>query len=179
VFRRLQLEHRDGPAAAAGERRSSPELEGQAGVVMLSGGEPTIHPDFPALVRELADRNIVRILINTNGVVIARDDGIASLLQELNHRVEVYLQFDGFRPATHRTLRGADLSRLKQTAIRRLTQAEVFTTLVMTVAKGVNDEIGDVPFTRYSVHRRASYQRFCLGRGDGIDPMTGSPVRGC
>lgn len=152
------------------------ELEGgRLDVVMLSGGEPTIHPDFPALVRELADRNIVRILINTNGVVVARDDRIAALLQELNHRVEVYLQFDGFRPATHHTLRGADLSRIKQTALRRLTEAEVFTTLVMTVAKGVNDdEIGDVlrltldtPFIG-----GVSYQPvFASGRGDMIDPM--------
>lgn len=160
------------------------QLEGgRLDVVMVSGGEPTIHPEFCDLLDELADRNIVRILVNTNGVAIARDDRVLARLADLNRRVEVYLQFDGFRPTTHRALRGADLGAMKRAAVKRLTEAEVFTTLVMTVAKGVNDdEIGDVldlvldtPYLG-----GVSYQPvFSSGRGEGLDPedrMTGTGV---
>ena len=40
-------------------------------------------------------RNIVRVLVNTNGVRIARDDALLDLLTEHRERVEVYLQYDG------------------------------------------------------------------------------------
>ena len=118
---------------------------GHLDVVMLSGGEPTIHPDFVQILDELAARPITRILVNTNGVSIARDDALLGALGSRSDRVEIYLQFDGFRQATYRHHRGADLSALKRRAVTRLADAGVFTTLTMTVAKGINDdEIGDV-----------------------------------
>ncbi|MEM9654382.1 MAG: radical SAM protein, partial [Actinomycetota bacterium] len=118
---------------------------GRLDVVMLSGGEPTLHPELPRLLDELCDRDIHRILINTNGVLLARDDELLSAIRRHDQRVEVYLQFDGFRGSTHRHHRGADLSTVKQRAITRLSEAEIFTTLTMTASLGVNDdEIGDV-----------------------------------
>ena len=60
-------------------------------------------------------------------------------------RIEIYLQFDGFRLETHAYHRAADLRRIKSDAVQRLSDAGVFTTLTMTAALGVNDdEIGDV-----------------------------------
>ncbi len=152
------------------------ELEGgRLDVVMLSGGEPTIHPEFIPMLREIVDRDIVRILINTNGVAVARDDLLLDTLAELRGRVEVYLQFDGFDPEAHRRLRGADLSEIKQRAVRRLSEAEVFTTLVMTAAKGINDrEIGpvlqlamDTPFIGGVAYQPV----FSSGRSESIDPL--------
>ncbi|MET8152177.1 radical SAM protein [Actinoplanes sp. NPDC049668] len=118
---------------------------GRIDVLMLSGGEPTLHPHFAELLREVVARNIVRVLVNTNGVTIARDDGLLDLLAQHRDRVEVYLQYDGPSAATSRHHRGADLSRLKERAIDRLSERGIFTTLTMTAALGVNDdEIGAV-----------------------------------
>jgi 7,8-dihydro-6-hydroxymethylpterin dimethyltransferase len=119
--------------------------QGRIDVLMLSGGEPTLYPHLAELLRELVDRPVVRILVNTNGVRIARDDALLDLLASYRERVEVYLQYDGPSAATSRHHRGADLGRLKESAVDRLSARGVFTTLTMTAALGVNDgEIGAV-----------------------------------
>lgn len=118
---------------------------GRLDVLMLSGGEPTLHPDLPKLLDEVADRPIVRVLINTNGLTLAKDDALLETIARHRERVEIYLQYDGVTAATHRHHRGADLTRFKEQAIDRLSATGVFTTLTMTAALGVNDgEIGAV-----------------------------------
>ncbi len=118
---------------------------GKLGVVMLSGGEPTVRKDLPELLERLFERNITRVMLNTNGRRIARDDDFLGFLHSHRDRIEVYLQFDGVRAGTHQTLRGEDVREEKSTALARLNEAGVFTTLVMTVAEGVNDtEVGNV-----------------------------------
>lgn len=118
---------------------------GQIDVLMLSGGEPTLHPDLIPLLEQIMQRNIIRILINSNGIEIAQNDRLLQFLAQHNQRIEVYLQFDGFRLETHRFHRGADLRRVKQRAIERLSSSGIFVTLTMTASLGVNDdEIGNV-----------------------------------
>ncbi|HLL67159.1 MAG TPA: radical SAM protein [Micromonosporaceae bacterium] len=118
---------------------------GRIDVLMLSGGEPTLYPQLSELLTQVAARNVVRVLINTNGVRIARDDSLLDLLAAHRDRVEVYLQYDGVSETASRHHRGADLRRLKEAAIDRLSARGVFTTLTMTAALGVNDdEIGAV-----------------------------------
>ena len=119
--------------------------DGRLDVLMISGGEPTVHPELEAILDGAMARDVVRILLNTNGIEIARSDRLLAYLERHRQRIEVYLQFDGFRLDTHRHHRGADLRRIKAQAVERLSQAGVFTTLTMTATKGVNDdEIGDV-----------------------------------
>ena len=66
-----------------------------------SGGEPTVHPQIADILAETAKRNVTRVILNTNGLRIARDDRFVDALTKLRGRLEVYLQFDGFElPAT-------------------------------------------------------------------------------
>jgi hypothetical protein len=148
---------------------------GRLDVLMLSGGEPTLHPRLPELLAGLARRPVTRILINSNGIRIARDDALLDLLTRHRDRVEVYLQYDGVSAAASRHHRGADLRHWKAEAVRRLADREVFTTLVMTVARGVNEgELGDVlrvaMDTPY-VGGVSIQPQFGSGRSGPIDPM--------
>jgi uncharacterized radical SAM superfamily Fe-S cluster-containing enzyme len=110
---------------------------------MLSGGEPAVREDLPQIIERLSELNITRILLNTNGRRIARDDRFVDFLRRFNNRIEVYLQWDGQDKSTFITLRGEDVLEEKKTALARLESAGVFTTLVATVQSGVNDhELG-------------------------------------
>jgi 7,8-dihydro-6-hydroxymethylpterin dimethyltransferase len=120
-------------------------------------------------------RPITRVLLNTNGLRLARDDALARFLGAHRDRLEVYLQFDGFEEATHRHHRGADLREVKRRAVARLSAAEVFTTLTMTCALGVNDhELGAVvehALTTPFVCGVSIQPVFGSGRGTAIDPL--------
>src|SRR5207244_9819362 len=98
-------------------------------------------------VREIIERAlslpIGRIMLNTNGVRLAKDDRFLEFVARHRDRLEVYLQFDGFRPETSIRLRGEDLSEMKRRCVERLSAAGIFCTLGAAVAKGVNgDETG-------------------------------------
>ena len=143
-------------------------------VLMLSGGEPTLHPELDVLLRELVARPIVRILVNTNGVRLARDDALLDLLTRHRERVEVYLQYDGSSAAASRHHRGGDLRALKAQALARLSERGIFTTLTMTAALGVNDtEIGDVVRVALDtpyVGGVSIQPQFDSGRSVAVDP---------
>ncbi|BDY26548.1 radical SAM domain-containing protein [Mycolicibacterium mageritense DSM 44476 = CIP 104973] len=148
---------------------------GRIDVLMLSGGEPTLHPQLAELLDALVTRPITRILINSNGVRIATDDVLLDLLTAHRERVEVYLQYDGLSAGAHRHHRGGDLRRTKSQALQRLSDREIFTTLVMTAALGVNDhEIGDMVrlalATPY-VGGLTIQPQFGSGRSGQIDPL--------
>jgi uncharacterized radical SAM superfamily Fe-S cluster-containing enzyme len=119
------------------------EVEGRPEVLQLSGGEPTIHPDFTRLLRYACGQPIDMVMINTNGLRLAHDRALVEELAEFRHRLEVYLQFDGFRTETSRQLRGEPLVETKLAAIDALGRAGLRVILVCTLQAGVNDdEIG-------------------------------------
>ncbi|HEX2916343.1 MAG TPA: radical SAM protein [Chloroflexia bacterium] len=148
---------------------------GRIDVLMLSGGEPTVHPEISEIIRGAIERNVTRVVLNTNGLRLARDDKFMSSLAKMRDRVEVYLQFDGFSRQAQLYHRGEDLREIKAEALKRLTGARLFTTLVMAVAAGVNDtEVGEV--ARYAFETDyiggVSYQPlFGSGRAQQIDPL--------
>jgi len=148
---------------------------GHLDVLMLSGGEPTLHPDLGVLLREIAARNVTRIVLNTNGVRLARDHRLVAELARLRDRLEVYLQYDGPSEATSRHHRGADLRATKDEALRRLTEARVFTTLACAVAEGVNDgEVGvvvDLALATDYVGGVTFQPVFASGRLTAFDPL--------
>jgi uncharacterized radical SAM superfamily Fe-S cluster-containing enzyme len=147
--------------------------EGEPDVVQISGGEPTIHPDFFAVLDEAAARPIRHLMVNTNGLRIAREPGFVERLAREHPRVEIYLQFDSLREGALRRLRGADLTAIRTAALERLNAAGLSTTLVVTLQKGVNDdEIGDI--LRFAVAqpcvRGVTFQPIQeAGRTDGYD----------
>jgi len=148
---------------------------GRIDVLMLSGGEPTLHPELERLLDEVARRDVVRVLVNTNGVRLARDPSLADLLARHRERVEVYLQYDGVTAESHRHHRGADLRRAKAAALAALSERGIFTTLTMTAALGVNDgEIGEVLQVALDtpyVGGVSIQPQFGSGRSGAIDPV--------
>ncbi|MFO0709333.1 MAG: radical SAM protein [Sandaracinus sp.] len=127
--------------------------ETEPDVVQVSGGEPTTHPDLFAVLDACRRRPIRHLMLNTNGLRIAREDGFAERLATYAPRFEVYLQLDSLREEPLRTLRGADLRSVHDRALERLDALGLSTTLVMTIQRGVNDdEVGDV--LRYAMQHR-------------------------
>jgi uncharacterized radical SAM superfamily Fe-S cluster-containing enzyme len=66
---------------------------GAADVVMLSGGEPTVHPGFLEVADRIRAAPVRYLIANSNGVRIARDPGLAEAIASRN--MLVYLRFDG------------------------------------------------------------------------------------
>jgi tetraether lipid synthase len=119
--------------------------EGEPDLVQLSGGEPTLHPEFFAILDAVRARPIRHVMINTNGIRIAREPDFVARLAEQKRGLEVYLQFDSTRRDALMNLRGADLTRVRQEALENLERHGISTTLVVTVKRGVNDgELGEI-----------------------------------
>jgi len=117
--------------------------EGHPDVVQLSGGEPTMHPDFFTIVEMAKTRPIKHLMVNTNGVRIAQEEDFVKRLADLREDFEVYLQFDSFEREALMQLRGGDLRRVRQDALEKLNRYNISTNLVVTLKKGLNDhEIG-------------------------------------
>jgi uncharacterized radical SAM superfamily Fe-S cluster-containing enzyme len=121
------------------------ESEGEPDLVQISGGEPTLHPQFFEILEAARRRPIRHLMINTNGLRIAREPGFAERLAAFMPRFEVYLQFDSLKREPLMALRGADLTRVRQEALEALERNNISTTLVVTLKKGLNDaEIPDI-----------------------------------
>jgi hypothetical protein len=120
------------------------ECESQPEVVQFSGGEPSLHPHILDFIALAQTKGISYIMLNTNGIRIARDDRFLDGLAKL--KPHIYLQFDGFDPVTNLALRGrADLLEIKLKALERLAQADLRVVLVPAIEYGVNEhEIGRI-----------------------------------
>src|SRR2546421_2609983 len=140
-------------------------LEGVADVLQISGGEPTIHPGLLRMVRYAYDQPIAAVMINTNGIRLARDPRLAEALAPMRDRLEIYLQFDGLEDRTYRTLRGEDLVETKLAALEAIRRHDLRCTLVCTVDHRTNlHELGRIvrfglerPFVRGVSFQLATY----------------------
>lgn len=147
--------------------------EGEPDLVQISGGEPTIHPQFFEILDAVKARPIRHVMINTNGVRIAEDRDFAERLASYAPRLEVYLQFDSLSDDALFDLRGARLGRIRRQALERLEQLGLSTTLVAVVKRGVNDhEIADIVnhALQWTCVRGVTFQPVQdAGRNEGFD----------
>jgi uncharacterized radical SAM superfamily Fe-S cluster-containing enzyme len=152
------------------------ESEGEPDLVQVSGGEPTIHPQFFEILDAAKRRPIRHLMINTNGLRIAREGGFAERLANYMPGFEVYLQFDSLKRDALMNLRGADLTKVRIEALEALERNNISTTLVATLKRGVNDdEIADI--VRFALKwrcvRGVAFQPIQdAGRNEGFDPKT-------
>jgi uncharacterized radical SAM superfamily Fe-S cluster-containing enzyme len=159
--------------------------EGEPDVVQLSGGEPTLHPEFFAVLDAAKRRPIKHLMVNTNGLRIAHEDGFAERLATYAPGLEIYLQFDSLEAGPLRELRGGDLRAVRRAALARLNALDLSTSLVVTVKRGLNDgELGriiDFALQQPCVRGVTLQPIQSAGRLDGFDPrqhrLTLSEVR--
>lgn len=118
--------------------------EGNPEVIQFSGGEPSLHPRIFDFIELAQEKKINYVMLNTNGIRIARDDRFLRGLERL--KPHVYLQFDGFDEKTNLILRGKpDLVKDKLRALDHLAQADVRVVLVAAIERGVNEhEVGAI-----------------------------------
>ena len=119
--------------------------EKEPDVVQISGGEPTIHPQFFEILDYAKTLPIKHLMLNTNGIKIAMDFEFAKRLATYMPDFEVYLQFDSFKKEVLEKMRGANLLKIREKALENLNELNLSTTLVVTLQKGLNDdEIGKI-----------------------------------
>jgi hypothetical protein len=112
--------------------------EGSIDVVNLSGGEPTMHPEFEQFIEEALQRpQILRVSVSTNGLRLARDPELLAFLAEKN--VVISLQYDGDDPDVLKQLRGADVSAAKAKVIEQIRAADAPASLTFTLVPGLNE----------------------------------------
>jgi 7,8-dihydro-6-hydroxymethylpterin dimethyltransferase len=148
--------------------------EGEPQIVQISGGEPSIHPDFFEILDMTKRKPIKHLMINTNGVRIAKDKAFCQRLSEYMPGIEIYLQFDSFEAEALKELRGTDLRSVREQAIANLNEYNISTTLVVTVKKGLNDhEMGKI--IEYGLQQKSvrgvTFQPIqAAGRLEGFNP---------
>jgi 7,8-dihydro-6-hydroxymethylpterin dimethyltransferase len=156
--------------------------EGEPESVQLSGGEPSIHPQILEMLRAARDRGISLVMLNTNGIRLARDPRFAPALAEIG--VHVYLQFDGFSEETQMAMRGKSLTEEKLRALDLCAEAGVSVSLAAAVERDLNEhEVGAI--VRFGIEHPAVTGVFFQpvthsGRfrpdADPLDKLTNSDV---
>ncbi len=112
--------------------------------VYLTGGEPALRDDLPALVAGIRALGFPHVQLNTNGRRLAADPAFARTLADAGLSF-VFLQFDGTTDEIYREIRGQALLDEKRRAIENCDAALLGVTLVPTLIPGVNVEnIGDI-----------------------------------
>lgn len=155
------------------------DRKGRLDILQLSGGEPTLHPQFFEFLDWAQNHpSIDYVLLNTNGVRIARDDGFSENLAAhwRKGKFQLYLQFDGVQLAGQKELRGMDLRPMREKVLRRCEAAGIPVTLAMTVTPQTLSGLWEtVRFALdFAAIRGLTFQPlFQSGRGPGSD---GTPL---
>jgi hypothetical protein len=116
---------------------------GELDIINLTGGEPTIHPHLFELLELSRAAGIHRVTVCSNGIRLARDEGMVKRLAELGARIA--LSFDSFDKDADYLLQGANLLATKMKCLDLLEKHDVDTTLIPVMTRGVNEhEVGQI-----------------------------------
>jgi uncharacterized radical SAM superfamily Fe-S cluster-containing enzyme len=151
------------------------DRKGGIEILQLSGGEPTLHPQFFELLDWCqSHEKIDYVLVNTNGVRLARDEAFSAEFGRCFDygKLQLYLQFDGVELAGQEELRGGDLREMKKRAIERAGELGIPLTFAMTVIpENLKQVWRVVDFgLRYEHVRGVSFQpMFFSGRSHSVE----------
>ncbi|MCA9291193.1 MAG: radical SAM protein [Phycisphaerales bacterium] len=152
------------------------DRKGVIDILQLSGGEPTIHPEFERILEwAVTNDGIGYVLINTNAVRLATDAPFLDRLGALRRRhgrFELYVQFDGPQADGQTMLRGADLREIRRRAIDDAGARGIPSTLAMVVTPETRPHLGDtIRFGLERPHCRGiSFQpMFLSGRAPNVE----------
>jgi uncharacterized radical SAM superfamily Fe-S cluster-containing enzyme len=111
--------------------------------IQFSGGEPTLHPQFPEILRKARDLGFRHIQVATNGSRFI-DPDYARLCEDSGLHT-LYLQFDGMSDDVYRKLRGQPLLDKKIKIVENIAKTNMRIVLVPVIASSVNiDQIGPI-----------------------------------
>jgi hypothetical protein len=107
-------------------------------IVNITGGEPTMHPQFERIVELCHEAGIHRVTISTHGMRFLKDEWLLAKLAALDARV--ILSFDSFTQEGNVEMLGGKFLTSKMKVLDLLSKHGVNTTLLPVLAKGVNDK---------------------------------------
>jgi uncharacterized radical SAM superfamily Fe-S cluster-containing enzyme len=109
-------------------------------IINFTGGEPTLHPELPELLRMARRAGIRRLTVSTNGIKLKNEEYVKELAA---CDARIVLSLDTFDDAVDKKLLGATTVKLKLEVLDLLEKHDVTTTILPAVAAGLNDK--DVP----------------------------------
>jgi 7,8-dihydro-6-hydroxymethylpterin dimethyltransferase len=107
-------------------------------VINLTGGEPTLHPDFFEIIEYLRSCGIQRITVNTNGIRIAHDETFAIKIKESG--AQMVLSLNTFDSEKSVKLHGRDVSEEKKKALKLFEKYAIPVTILCVAVKNFNED---------------------------------------
>lgn len=112
-------------------------------IINITGGEPTIHPDFESVLDRCAAAGFHRITVSTHGLTLLGNEALVKKLAALGARV--ILSFDSFDESVNKAMLGGRVGAGKLEVLKLLEAHGVDTTLLPVLGRGLNNhELGDL-----------------------------------
>src|SRR6266568_4938032 len=128
--------------------------------LQITGGEPTLRPELPEIVKIIKEEGVDHIQLNTNGINLALNPNLAMELRD-SGLSNLYMSFDGVSPKTNPKNHWE-----APYTIESCRKANLGVVLVPTVIKSINDhELGGIlRFAQRNIDivRAISYQPVSL-----------------